>query len=342
MHRDKSRFSALLQLVRRCASLVRAVLLAALASAGALAQAQAQAPDAYPTRPVRIVVPYAPGGNADLLTRLFAKELTEALGQQFIVDNRPGGATNIAAEMVARAAPDGYTLYLLQGTSHGINPALYPSLKYDAIKDFAPVGLMASTAFFLVVNSTLPVNNVRELVEYARANPGKLSFASPGLASPTHLAGEMLNRRAEMGVQHVPYKGDAPAIPDLLADRVLFMFSASALSFVKQGRLKALAVADSKRYPLEPHIPSMAEAGFPNFEFLSYFALGGPAGMPVAVQEKLNRAMVEINRREDMRKRLADLGLAPLTGTRAETVAYVAREIEKWRPVVRAIGVKPE
>jgi tripartite-type tricarboxylate transporter receptor subunit TctC len=315
-------------------------LLTSLALLAATGVANAQ--DNYPSRAVRIVVPYTPGGNADLVTRLYAKELTDVLGQPVQVENRPGGATNIGAEAVARSAPDGYTLFLLQGTSHGINPSLYAKLPYDPIKDFSAVGLLANTTFYLVVNPALPVNNVRELVAHARANPNKLSFASPGNASPTHLAGEMLNRRAEMGLQHVPYKGDAPAIVDLIANRVLFLFSATALNFVKQGKLKVLAVADTKRWPLEPDIPSMAEAGFPNFEILSYFGLGVPAKTPDAIQEKLNAAIVEIGRRDDTRKRLADLGLVPLTGNRAEANAYVAREIEKWRPIVSTAGAKPE
>lgn len=323
--------------MRHCWQIALLTSLALLASIGV-----ANAQDNYPNRAVRIVVPYTPGGNADLVTRLYAKELTEALGQPVQVENRPGGATNIGAEAVARSAPDGYTLFLLQGTSHGINPSLYAKLPYDPIKDFSAVGLLANTTFYLVVNPSLPVNNVRELVAHARANPNKLSFASPGNASPTHLAGEMLNRRAEMGLQHVPYKGDAPAIVDLIANRVLFLFSATALNFAKQGKLKVLAVADTKRWPLEPDIPSMAEAGFPNFEILSYFGLGVPAKTPDAIQDKLNAAIVEIGRREDTRKRLADLGLVPLTGNRAEANAYVAREIEKWRPIVSTAGAKPE
>lgn len=325
------------------ASLRRLLRFALLPCAALLACAgTATAQDNYPSRAVRIVVPYTPGGNADLVSRLYAKELTDVLGQAVQVENRPGGATNIGAEAVARAAPDGYTMFLLQGTSHGINPSLYAKLPYDPIKDFSAVGLLANTTFYLVVNPSLPVNNVRELVAYARANPNKLSFASPGNASPTHLAGEMLNRRAEMGLQHVPYKGDAPAIVDLIANRVLFLFSATALNFVKQGKLKVLAVADTKRWPLEPDIPSMAEAGFPNFEILSYFGLAVPAKTPDAIQDKLNAAIVEIGRREDTRKRLTDMGLVPLSGSRAEANAYVAREIEKWRPIVSTAGAKPE
>jgi len=307
-------------------------------SAGGNALAQ----DNYPTKPVKIVVPYAPGGNADLTTRFFAKELSEMLGQQFLVENRPGGATNIAAEYVARAAPDGYTLYLLQGTSHGINPGLYPKLNYDPMKDFAVLGLMASTTFFLVTSPVLPINSMSDLIAYAKANPNKLSYASPGNTSPTHLAGEMLNQRAGLGMQHVPYKGDAPAIIDLIAGRVVFLFSATALPFVKDGRLKVLAVGDSKRWPLEPSIPSMTEVGFPNFEIVSYFGIGAPARTPVAIQEKINRAMNEITKRESTRKALAERGLVALSGNRAESTAYVANEIEKWKPIIKVAGAKPD
>lgn len=296
----------------------------------------------YPTKPVRILVPYAPGGNADITTRQFAKELSDMLGQTFIVENRPGGSTNIAAEAVARAAPDGYTLFLLQGTSHGINPALFPKLSYDPIKDFAVAGLMAKTTFFLVVSSATPARNVAELVAYAKANPGKLSYASPGNATPTHLAGEVLKQRAGIDLQHIPYKGDAPAIVDLIGGRVLFLFSATALNLVKEGKLRALAVADSQRWPLEPQIPSMAEQGYPNFEFVSYFGLGAPARTPDAVLDRLNRALVAINNRPDVRKSMNDRGLVPLSGNRKEATDFVIAEIEKWRPVVRLAGAKPE
>lgn len=299
------------------------------------------AQDNFPSKAVKIFVPYAAGGNTDVTTRLFAKGMSDSMGQQFLVENRPGGSTNIAAEATAKSVPDGYTLFVLQGTSHGTNPWIFPKLPYDPIKDFSFIALMAKFPFYLVVNASLPVNSVRELVNYAKASPGKYAYASPGNFTATHLAAAVLVQREGMGsVTHVPYKGDAPAIVDIMGGRVLFMFSAGALSFVKQGKLKALAVADNKRWPLAPEIPSMQEAGVPDLEVSSYFGLGGPAKIPEAVQEKLNRAMVEVSQRDDTRKLLAEMGAIPLIGTRAETAAYIVNEIAKWQSFVKLSGVK--
>jgi tripartite-type tricarboxylate transporter receptor subunit TctC len=303
--------------------------------------AWAQAP--YSGRPIKVVVPYPAGGTTDVVTRLYAKGLADALGQQFIVENRPGGGTNIGAEYVARSAPDGHTLFVVQVASHGINPSLFSKLSYDAVKDFAAVGFMARTAMFLIVNPSLPVNSVNELLNYARANPGKLNFASQGNGSPGHLAGALLKQRAGVDIVHVPYKGAAQAITDLSGGQVQFSFlslDGTVASLVKEGKLKVLAVAAGKRWPTEPQIPSMSESGVSDFEALSFFGLAAPAGSPEPMLEKLNRLMVEMSKSEETRKRLAAMGLVPMTHTRAEMTAFIVNEIEKWRPIVKAAGAK--
>ncbi len=297
----------------------------------------------YPARPVRVVLPYAAGGTTDIIARLYAKELSDLLGQQFVVENRPGGGTNIGAEIVARSAPDGYALYVVQAASHGINSSLFGKLSYDPIRDFSSAGFMARTAMFLVINPALPVSSVQGLVDYARAHPGKLNFGSAGNGSPHHLAAALLKQRTGVDIVHVPYKGAAPAITDLVGGRVQFAFlsfDGLASSMVREGKLKVLAVAASQRWPTEPQVPSMAESGFPDFEVLSFFGLSAPAKTPEPILEKLNRAMVEISKREETKKRLADMGLVPMSATRDEMTAFIVNEIEKWRPIVKAAGAK--
>ncbi len=301
----------------------------------------AQAP--YSGRPIKIVVPYPAGGTTDVVTRIYAKGLADALGQRFIVENRPGGGTNIGAEYVARSAPDGHTLFVVQAASHGVNPSLFSKLSYDAVKDFAPVAFMARTAMFLIVNPSLPVGNVKELLDYARANPGKVNFASQGNGSPGHLAGALLKQRTDVDIVHVPYKGAAQAITDLSGGQVQFSFlslDGTVQSLAKEGKLKVLAVAAGKRWPTEPQIPSMAESGVPDFEVLSFFGLAAPAGSPDSMLEKLNRVMVEMSNSDETRKRLAAMGLVPMVNTRDEMRTFIVNEIEKWRPIVKAAGAK--
>ena len=296
----------------------------------------------YPNRAARIIYPYPPGSNGDTITRIFAKAFTDALGQQFMVENRPGGATNNGADLGARPAPDGYTLFVTQKASHGINSSLFAKLPYDPLKDFAQIGLMARTPNYLVTAPTLPVNSVRELVAYARANPGKLSFASVGNGSPHHLAGALFKSRANIDVVHVPYKGAAQATMALMAGEVHFMFDSTAINAAKEGKLKVLAVADSKRLASEPQIPSMAEAGFADVEVWGYFGLAVAAKTPEAVLDKLSAVMLDLSRREEHRKRLADMGMVASVATRAETTAFITGEIEKLGPVVKAAGARLE
>lgn len=296
----------------------------------------------YPNRPVKIVVPYPPGGPTDGVARLYAKELGDKLGQPFVVENKPGGGTNIGAELVARSAPDGYTLLVVQAASHGVNASLFKNLTFDPIKDFAPVGQMARTAMFLLANKAAPFNSAQELVAYAKANPGKLMYGSQGNGAPGHLAGALLGLKTGIDTVHVPYRGAAPALTDLAGGNIQFAFlsyDGPAQGMVKDGRLKVLAVANSERWPTEPQIPSMAEAGVDNFQVLSFFGLGAPAKTPEPALEKLSKAMLEIGAREDIKKKVVEMGLYPMSMTRPEMTQFIAREVEYWRPVVKAAGI---
>ena len=285
---------------------------------------------------------YAPGGSTDILARIVAGGLAEALQQQVIVENRPGANGNIAAELVARAAPDGYTIFVTQKASHGANASLFSKLPYDPLRDFAQVGIMARTPNYLVVTPSLPVSSVRDLIAYARANPGKLSYASVGNGSPHHLAGALFKNRANIDIVHVPYKGAGPALLGLMAGEVHFMFDSTAINAAKEGKVKVLAIADSKRLASEPNIPSMGEAGFPDVEVWGFFGLAVPAKTPEAVVEKLNGLLLETMRRDDMRKRYADMGMQAAFYSRAEATAFIAGEIERLGPVVKAADARLE
>ncbi|MGQ3003565.1 MAG: Bug family tripartite tricarboxylate transporter substrate binding protein [Hydrogenophaga sp.] len=296
----------------------------------------------FPNRPVKIVVPYPPGGPTDAVARLYAKELGDKLGQPFVVENKPGAGTNIGAEMVAKSAPDGHTLLVVQAASHGVNPSLFKNLSYDALKDFVPVGQMARTAMFLLANKSAPFNSAKELVAYAKANPGKLMYGSQGNGAPGHLAGALLGLKTGISTVHVPYRGAAPALTDLAVGSIQFAFlsyDGAAQGMVKEGRLKVLAVATPERWPTEAQIPSMAEEGVENFQVLSFFGLGAPAKTPEPALEKLSKAMLEIGARDDIKKKVMELGLYPMSMTRPEMTTFIAREIEYWRPVVKAAGI---
>jgi len=296
----------------------------------------------YPNRPVRIIVPYPAGGTTDAVTRLYAKELGDKFGHQFVVENRPGGGTNVGAEAVANSAPDGYTLFVVQAASHGVNPSLFKKLNYDAIKDFAPVGQMARTAMFLIANPKAPFNNMKELVAYAKNNPGKLNYASQGNGSPGHLGGALLTLRTGVSLVHIPYKGAAQALADIASGETqigFLSYDGVAKGLVKAGRLKVLAVAASDRWVNEPSIPSMAESGLMDLQVLSFFGLSAPSKTPDIVLEKLSKMMLEIGAREDIKQKVLDMGLSPLSMSRTEMGNFITAEIDYWRPVVKATGV---
>jgi tripartite-type tricarboxylate transporter receptor subunit TctC len=314
--------------------LIAGVLLAACA-----ATASAQS---FPSKPIRIVVPFPPGGTTDVLARAAAQKLSDTLGQPAVVDNRPGAAGNIGAELVAKSPPDGYTLLMGTVGTHAINPALYPKMPYDHIRDFAPVILVAGVPNVLVVNPSLPVNSVQELVAYARANPGKLNFASSGSGTSIHLSGELFKTAAGLSMTHVPYKGSAPALMDLIGGQVQLMFDnlPSALPQIKAGKLKALAVTSRERAPALPNVPTIAESGFPGFEASSWFGLLAPAGTPQPVIATINGEVAKWLASPDAKEKLLAQGANAAGGTPEDFAKHIAAETAKWQKVVKESGAK--
>jgi len=324
--------------MRTGTALQRAMVLAL----GMVLSGSAVAQPGYPARPVRFVVPLPPGGGADLVARSIAERLSKSLGQQVVVDNRAGGGTVIGAELVARAPADGYTWLLGTATTHAINASLVKKLPYDPVKDFAPVSLVAVLPLILVAHPSLPANNVAGLLELARRRPGEIFFASTGNGSSIHLAGEMLNVVGKVRMVHVPYKGAAPSLTDLLAGQVQFMFTTipPALPHVKSGRLKAFAVANARRSALLPELPTTAEAGAPGVEASSWNGVLVPANTPNDIVTRLHAELATTMRLADIRERLATAGVEPVTNTPAEFAGYIAAETARYAAVVKASGAK--
>ena len=314
----------------------------ALAAAGALPLA-AQAQASWPTKPVRIVVPFAAGGTTDILARAVAQELTKAFGQSFVVDNKPGAGGNIGADFVAKSPPDGYTLVMGTVGTHSINGALYSKMPYDMVKDFAPVGHIASAPNLLVVTNDLPVKTVAELITYLKANPNKLSFGSPGIGSSVHVSGELFKSMTGTQMTHVPYKGRQFAIPDLVGGQIQLMFDnmPSALPMAKEGKIRAIAQTTLKRSPAAPDVPTVAET-VPGFEATTWFAMFAPAGTSPEVIGKLNAELKRVFSLPDVQDRLKMLGLEPWLSTPEELARYQAAEIVKWAKVVKDSGAKAE
>ncbi|AZY49926.1 MFS transporter [Bordetella avium] len=310
------------------------------ATLGALALASAQAAP-YPDKPVRIVVGFSAGGTTDVIARIMAKELTESLGQTFLIENKPGGGSNIATDYVARATPDGYTLLFVAVTS-AINQTLYSNAKFDLVKDFAPVALGAKVPNILVVNPQVPVKSVQELVDYAKAHPGKLAFSSSGSGTSIHMAGELFKQRSGIDVLHVPYKGSAPAVSDLIGGQVQFMFDnmPSSWPHVQAGKLRALAVTSGERSQSAPDLPTMKEAGFDNFDVTSWFGLIAPAGTPPDVVETLNKAMNQALDKPGVQNAFENLGAVGEKTTPQEFGAFIKSEVEGWAPVVKTSGAR--
>ena len=320
------------------AARVSSFALAALVLAGsALAQA-------WPTKPVRLIVPFPPGGSADILARAIGQKLGDGLGQQVIIDNRPGAGTAIGAEATAKAAPDGYTIMLGTVSSHAINPALNPGLKFDPIKDFAPVSLVASIPFALIVHPSLPVNSARDLIALAKAKPGSLNYSSAGNGTSNHLAGELFKSMTGTFMVHIPYKGSAPALNDLIAGQVQLMYDLvlTAAPHVKSGAVRALAVTGRERSAALPGVPTVAESGVPGYEVTAWFGFFAPAGTPVAVVNTLNAETVKAMRLQDLRDRLGSQGAEALTSTPEQFSGYVKDELTKWTRVVKASGMKAD
>jgi tripartite-type tricarboxylate transporter receptor subunit TctC len=309
-----------------------------LALVPALAAAQA-----YPSKPLRLVVPFPPGGPLDVMGRGIAQKLQETWGQPVIVENRPGAGGGIGAEVVAKSQGDGYTLLMGAVSTHAINPSLYPRIGYDPKKDFAAVALVAQVPNILVVHPSLPVQSVRELIAYARARPGALSFGSGSTGSTGHLAGELFKTMAGIDMVHIPYKGGAPAMQDLLAGQTQLMFDnlANALGQVQAGKLRALAVTTARRAPAVPELPTVAESGLPGFDLATWFGVFVPAGTPPEVVSQLNAGIVSALASRELGDRLAAMGTTPPeNNTPARFAAFVRIEAEKYARVVKDSGAR--
>ena len=298
----------------------------------------------YPTRPVRFVVPFAPGGSVDTLARTIGPRLADALGQQIVVDNRPGGNGNIGMEVVAQARPDGHTLVLGYIANLAIFPSLSAKLPYDPLKDYAPVTQIATSPNVLTAHPSVPAKNLQELVVLVKAKPGQVNFASTGIASVGHLTGELLNTLAGMKMTHVPYKGGGQAIIDLVGGHVQVMFSgfSAAMPHIKSGRARALAVTGPKRSPALADVPTLAEQGFPGVEATAWYGVLAPAGTPQAVVARLHSEVVKILKVPDVVQKLDGLGFEIVGSQPAEFGAYIKSEMKKWEKVVRASGAKAE
>jgi len=300
----------------------------------------ALAQDSYPAKPIRIVVPFAAGGGVDILTRALAQHLSDKLKQAVVVDDRAGAGGNVGVDVVAKAPPDGYTLLMATTGTHTINPNLYTSLPFDAEKDFAPITLVASVPNLLVVNPAVPARTVKELLALAKAQPGKLSFASFGNGTSNHLSGEMLKSMAGVNVLHVPYKSATQAVTDLIAGQTSFAFvnTPLALPHVRAGKLRALAVTGSKRSAATPEYATMSEAGVPGFVVESWYGLMAPAGTPDAVVARLNKEVLAVLARPDVREFFAKQGADVVTSTPAEFAAQIKSEKGRWAEVIKTSG----
>ena len=315
--------------------------LAGLALAMVVAPAFAQD---WPAKPIHFIVPYPAGGPVDAVARLLGQKVGESLHQPVIVENKPGAGGNIGADFVAKAPADGYTILMGAVATHAINPALYPSIPYDAARDFAPITQVAATPNVLVVNPAVPAKSVKELVEYARKNPGKLNFGSGSTGSAGHLAGELMKSMAGIDMTHVPYKGAAPAMQDLVAGRLDLMFDnlASAQGQIKAGTVRALAVTTAKRSPLAPDLPTIGESGLPGFDISTWFGVFAPAKTPAPVVQKLHDAFAAALALPDVRERMLTLGAEPVASTPKEFAAYIDAEAKKYARLVKASGAKAD
>ncbi len=302
------------------------------------------AADDYPAKPIRVIVPTAPGGMADILARYYAQKFGEKIKQPVIVENKTGAGGVIAADFVAKSPADGYTIYLGFHATNAILPTLDPKLPYNAAKDFAPIIHLANLPNVLVVNSMVEAKSVKELVELARAKPGALSYASQGIGASGHIAGEQFRLLTRTDIVHVPYKGAAPALQDLIAGRVAMMFDIVpfALQHIRDGSVRGLAVAAPERVAVLPDIPAMAEAGYPGIEGGAWFALFAPAGTPPAIIDVLNKAGRDAFSAPDVREKLEPRGVVLVLGTPAELGAWVAADTERWAKVIREAGIKLE
>jgi tripartite-type tricarboxylate transporter receptor subunit TctC len=298
----------------------------------------------YPNKPIRILIAQAPGSATDVISRVVGNRLSEALGQPIIVEARPGAGGAVGTEAAAKSAPDGYTLFMANNSTHGSNPAVYPKLPYDAVNDFAPISFVASVPYVLVVEPSLPVNSVQELIALAKSRPGKINYASAGNGSTHQFCAELLKSTAGIDVVHIPYKGSPPGIAAVLAGEVSLMFAnlTDVGSQIKSGRVKPLAVTTLKRAELLPNVPTMVEAGVPDFEITSWFGLLAPAGTPAPVVSRLNAEMVKVLAREDVRSTLGAQGLNVASSSPEQFASHIKSEIARFTKIARTAAIKAE
>jgi tripartite-type tricarboxylate transporter receptor subunit TctC len=300
-------------------------------------------PDNYPSRTIRYVVPYPPGGFNDTLARIVSQKLAEAWGVPVVVENRPGGGTLIGTESVAKAAPDGYTL-LGVAFPFGTNPSIYKNIPYDTVKDFTPLIFAGQTQNLLVIRPSMPINSVKELIDYARKNPGKVSYGSTGIGSSNHLSMELFKSMAGIDIMHVPYKGSAPMVNDLLGGHIDLAFdnTPNVLPQVNADKLRALGVSSKARSALAANVPTVSEAGVPGYEVTVWFGIVGPAGMRPELVQKLNAEMNAIFGMDDVKRRFVDQGVEPVGGTPSQFADHIRDEIQKWAKVVKDANIRPE
>jgi len=306
--------------------------------------ASAALPQDYPSRPIRMIVPFPAGGTADLLARQIGQTMGEALRQQVVIENRTGAGGNIGADLAAKAKPDGYTLLMGTVSTHAINPNLYPNMPYDPVKDFAPVAMVARMPNLLVLHPSVPAASVAELIALAKARPGTLAFASAGNGTTQHLAGELFKKMADVDMIHVPYKGNAPAVTDLVGGQVQVMFDNIPVSLqqVRAGRLRALAVTGPARSPVLPQLPTVAEAALPGYNITSWFGLYAPSGTSPQIIERLNREANKALATALIRRRLTDQGIEPAGGTPGQFAEFMRTKLVKWGKIVRESGARVE
>jgi tripartite-type tricarboxylate transporter receptor subunit TctC len=315
-----------------------------LAAAAVVAAPAAQAQDNYPNRPVTLVVPVPPGGAADFIARLVGRKLSDALGQPFVISNRGGASGTIASDNVAKAAPDGYTLLLNSITTHGIGPHLYTSLPYDSVKDFTPIIFVANLPLVMTINAEHAAKSVKEVIDYAKANPGKLSFASSGNGGAPHMSGELFQNIAGIKMLHVPYRGSGPAVIDVGAGRVDIMFDAvpSLLALIQAGKLRPIAAASAARNPIVPDAPTFAELGIKGMEVSLWYGMVGPPSLPQPIVTRLNAELVKILKSDEVKESFAKQGAVASGGSPQDYAGFMRDESARWGEVVRKNGIKLE